>query len=400
MTADESKNAPRFGTAVEGRNRFPRPALEEEFDDMIERSNGARLFGLRRTGKSTEARALCARLRLKEPGTPVIEIDAQGMASEATLLVEMLKKIPANAKSLSDRLMTAMTSDSGISQVARDAISKHTGGSADVQAYFGPLMQALERTLTHQDKVVLVIDELPWLCRSILEHDATQGRQRIDLLLASLRRLRDRGVRMLLLGSVGMAALLRQYGLHTEHLNDLGLLEVPPLADDEPADYLQWLVTGSEATGWTDKHSQQCLEECGAHYPAVIHLAFMKLSVGGRAAPLARIEAIFADKVRPDFDAAIYAQFDRRLQLYRQLPDGLSSLLPKLLDAAMRHPQQCAALADLRPLLAEGADDSDLRDALAILREDGFLSVRVPRNAAEQWRPASTLVVAWWAQSH
>ncbi len=89
-------------------------------------------------------------------------------------------------------------------------------------AYFGPIMAAVENAISQNDRVVLVIDEFPWLCRSILQGDVAKGAARVDVLLAALRRWRNKGVRMLLMGSIGMVALGRQYGLDLSHLNDLG----------------------------------------------------------------------------------------------------------------------------------------------------------------------------------
>jgi hypothetical protein len=391
---------PRFGTAVEGDSRFTRPDLEAQFDHVLAHTNGVRLFGLRRTGKSTEARALCARLHKLEPGAHIIEVDAQGMSSEGALVADMLKKVPESAKGLRDRFIQAVGSDEGIPMAVRGALQKFAGAPAELQAYFVPIMGALERALAQQTQAILVIDELPWLCKSILESDATDGRRRVDMLLASLRRLRDRQVRMVLLGSIGMVALLRQHGLNVEHLNDLKLFEIPPLPPEEARAFLTWLVERSQIKGWTDDHTQACLDECDALYPAVLHLAFIELTVGGRAASLGKFEDIFADRVRPDFDAAIYAQFDRRLLQYRKLPAPLPRLLLALLGQAMSLDNASGTLPELRQALQEGDDESDLRDALTMLREDGFLTVRVPRKQPERWSAASPLVTAWWAQSH
>lgn len=391
---------PRFGTAVEGEKRFPRPVLETEFDHLMANTNGTRIFGLRRTGKSTEGRALCDRLRRADPQALVIYIDAQGMESEASLLVDLLKALPERAKGWRAHFFEFLTADQGISHMAREALKKFTGASADIQAYFGPITQLLERALQPEERVILVIDEFPWLCRSILEHDQERGRARVDVVLASLRRLRDHRVRMVLMGSIGMTALLREHRVYTEHLNDLHLLEIPPLAPDDAQEFLAWLVAGHDIQGWTEAHTQACLDECDLCYPSVLHIAFLQLTVGGRAAALANIPDIFADKVRPDFDATIYAQFDRRLTHYRSLPDPLPRLTRALLDQVLNAPGPSATLSELRGVLPSGADDSDLRDALSILREDGFLSLRVPRNQAEQWRAASPLVLSWWRQGH
>lgn len=391
---------PRFGTTVEGDARFPRPALEAKFDHLMTYTNGVRIFGLRRTGKSTEGRALCDRLRSAEPDTQVIYIDVQGMESEASLLVALLKSLPDRAKGWHARFFEVVASDQGISHMAREALQKYAGTSTDIQTYFGPITKLLECALQPEDRLTLVIDELPWLCRSILEHDKERGPARVDVLLASLRRLRDRKVSMVLMGSIGMTALLREYGVYTEHINDLHLFEISPFDPDEAKKFLEWLVAAHGVEGWTEDHTRCCLDECGALYPSALHMAFIQLTVGGKAAALANFADIFADKVRPDFDATIYAQFARRLTHYRGLPQPLPHLTRALLGHILNASDQVATLPELHTVLSAGGDDSDLRDALTILREDGFLSLRAPRNQPDRWRAASPLVLSWWRQSH
>lgn len=398
----------RYGTAVTGEERFGRPALEAEFDAAMTQGNGARLLGLRRIGKSTEALACIERLAAR-PGLHLVSLDAQGITSEAKLLLDILAALPSQG--LRERVTRLIGAENAIAHGVREALQKFTGMPADIEAYFVPIALAAERAFEAQDGLVLVIDEFPWLCRSILESDPAKGRSRVDVLLATLRRWRAKGVRMMLLGSIGMAALGRQHGLDLNHLNDLQMLEVPPLTPDEAADLVAALVQGEHVSGWSDDHTRQLLDECLALYPAIVQKAFQQLSLGHRAVPLAQLPDIFADKVRPDLETAFFAQFDRRLKAYRSLPAPMPALLERLLKQVLGHairqalhtPSHETAHAVEYPALqaAEAThhtDPADLGDALAILREDGFLSLRAPRRAPQAWRPASSLVLAWWEQ--
>lgn len=396
---------PQYGTAVTGQHRFPRPEVEAEFDSVMRHTNGARLFGLRRTGKSTEA--LACRDRLKaDPAITLVELDAQGCTNEAKLLLDILQALPG--KGWRERITQAITADGSIAQAARDALHKATGAQTEVLAYFAQIMHAVERVIEANDHIVVLIDEFPWLCRSILQSDPANGRSRVDVLLAALRRWRGKGVRMMLLGSIGMAALGRQYRLDLSHLNDLKLVEVPPLPREEAEALVQCLVLGSAVQGWTPTHTALLLDECVTFYPAIIQQAFLQLIPGQKAALPERMVDIFADKIRPEQDAVFFAQFDRRLQLYRDLPAPLPDLLSALLAQVMNSPQQMQTYPELRQACAAAPqqaaadsaalDDADLGDALAVLHEDGFLSLRAPRNAPQQWRAASGLVTAWWMQ--
>ena len=385
---------PHIGTEVTGDKFFPRKGLEEEFDSAMTGSNGAKLFGLRRIGKSSEAVACCERLR--KAGCLVVKEDAQGIGSEVELLAAILRQLPANG--LQAKVTQLITEDNSIAKTARDWFNKTTGGKpGDALAYFGPIMAAIEKAIDRSDRLVLVLDEFPWLCRSILQSDGERGKARVDVLLAALRRWRGKGVAMLLMGSIGMVALGRQYDLDLSHLNDLSPLCVPPLEPDEARALVAALAAGGKISGWTADHTAALLEETVAFYPALLQKGFEQTTLGKRAAKIERFADLFAEKVRPDFDGTYYQQFDKRRKLYRELPEPLPVLLEGVLLAVMKA-KSPVSWDDLYEKLTEGHEvaDADLGDALNILREDGFLAVRAQRDGSQHWRPASELMTAWW----
>jgi hypothetical protein len=385
---------PHIGAEVTGDKFFPRKGLEEEFDSAMTGGNGAKLFGLRRIGKSSEAAACCERLR--QVGYIVVKEDAQGMTSEVALLQAILRQLPADG--LQTRVMKLIGDDNAITKTARDLLTKATGGKPeDVLAYFGPIMAAVENAIGHSDRLVLVVDEFPWLCRSILQSDKERGKSRVDVLSAALRRWRSKGVPMLLMGSIGMVALGRQYDLDLSHLNDLSPLCVPPLEPDEAKALVDALAAGGNISGWTEDHTAALLDETVAFYPALLQKGFEQTTLGKRAAKIERFADVFADKVRPDFDGTYYQQFDKRRKLYRELPEPLPVLLEGVLLTVMKA-KSPVSWDDLYEKLTEGREvaDADLGDALNILREDGFLAVRAQRDGSQHWRPASDLMTAWW----
>lgn len=380
---------PHLGTEVTGDKFFPRKDLADAFDSAMTRSNGAKLFGLRRIGKSSEAAACCGRLR--KAGCLVVKEDAQGMTSEAALLQAILRQLPADG--LHARVMKLIGQDNAITQTVRDMITQATGGKPeDMLAYFGPVMAAVENALGQNDRIVLVIDEFPWLCRSILQGDEAKGKARVDVLLAALRRWRNKGVRMLLMGSIGMVSLGRQYDLDLSHLNDLGPLSVPTFGEDEAKALVDALAAGGNISGWTPAHTAALLEETVAFYPAMLQKGFEQTTLGGIAVGLERFPEVFAEKVRPDFDSSYYQQFDKRLKHYRDLPGLLLGLLDTILQTVMK----AKTPVDWEDLAAgSAATDADLGDVLHILHEDGFLAMREGRDS-QHWRPTSGLVTAWW----
>ena len=394
MPRDKVK--PKVGTEVTGDCRFDQPELEAEFDSVIAGSTGAKLFGLRRVGKSSEVAACAERLGAPPHNCLVIRETAEGMSSEAHLLAAILSKLPRQG--WLERITSAIAEDNAIASAVRDGVGKLTGSHAtNVQAYFGPIAITIERTVRHTDRIVLVIDEFPWLCRSILQSDAAGGRGRVDVLLAALRRWRKQGLRMVLLGSIGMVGLSRKYGLDLSHLADLMPLEVPPLSLAEARVMVRALVAGGEIRDWSEAHTEELLSESGALYTSMIQRGFLALTLGGKAAPLAAIPELFAEKVRPNLDATFYQQFDKRVHAYRDLAEPFPLLLPSMLKRVLTAPGP-TPLQALHEAAGESISAADLGDAMDILREDGFLRVRIQRDASQMWSPASSLVTAWWAQ--
>jgi hypothetical protein len=246
----------------------------------------------------------------------------------------------------------------------------------------------------------LFIDELPWLCRRILEADPDHGRQRIDQLFAAMRRWRNQGMVMLLIGSIGLVELWREHRLDMEHLNDLTSLSVPPFDTRAQATtFITALAIGSQTTGWTPAHSDALLDESAAWYPAMIQKAFLVLTIGPQAADLAQIPELFAAKVRPELDKSFFKQFDRRIKCYRGSQEAWAIDVPRICEAVLAAGQAITREQIRTRIEADSSDghldEADLGDALDMLQEDGFIDVRIDRDGGQLWRPASPLVSAW-----
>jgi hypothetical protein len=408
---------PHYGSAVRGVQRWPRPDLEAQFDSALAGGNGAKLFGLRRIGKSTEAVACAARLQAL--GWTTVALDCQDMATEAQLLMKLFAELPSRGWAAG--LLKAVTGDSLIAAGVRDALTAMDDSKlGDVNAYFGSIANAIERALRDRRGtaeagagLLLCIDELPWLCRRILESDPHRGRQRVDQLFAALRRWRDAGMVMLLIGSIGLMGLGRAHGLDMDHLNDLTTLSVPPLAEPDAARaFVAALAAHAPTPGWTDAHTEAVLDESAAWYPAMLQKAFQVLTPGGRAVSLARIPDLFAEQVRPDLDLTFFQQFDRRLKRYADAADAWSAQVRDICEAVLGAaapvtragirtaigaypPQDPTPPQGTTTSDAAHLDEADLGDALEALREDGFIDVRIERDGTQHWRPASPLVAAW-----
>lgn len=390
---------PHYGTAAVGASRFPRPQIEIRALDAMTRTNGLRLFGLRRIGKSTLLQYCVDQLR--ERGIHVIDIDAQGMSLETDLLYGILAELPSEA--LQSRIFKAISNSSVLPQAIRTGFEKKTGITGDTIEYFRALSSVIGTELRRPgvDQIAIVIDEFSFLCRTILESDQSgRGARRVEVLLAALRGWRSNGVRMVLSGSIGLAALARRYKVDLTHHNDLKPLDLPPFLPEERSvavAFVSALVKGGEIEGWTDLHTESLLDECTAWYPSLIQQALPELSPGGQAVSVDEIPDLFATSIRLALDENFFTQFDRRLKFYDELDDTISPAFKALCGAAIstKDPLSRQALAEAAQV---DLNAETLAEALRILREDGFLTVRIDREGTQQWSVASPLVTAWWRQ--
>lgn len=96
-------------------------------------------------------------------------------------------------------------------------------------------------------RVVLVIDEFPYLVHKLTRRDAAQAMEVLDV-LRSLRHTHDANLRMIFAGSVGLhlvLADLKDRGYRNEPVNDMELKTVPPLDSDSAFLLTRRLLAGA-----------------------------------------------------------------------------------------------------------------------------------------------------------
>ena len=395
----------RIGQAVEGDDRFPRPQLEEKFDTAVQSGCGATLFSLRRIGKSSEVKALQARLR--EKTEHVLYLDAQGIPDEISFLNELFKMMQKEAPPLSRRLIQFLNENPVSIELMEilnrtlDILKRDNNSSGRTNALH---LQSISKEMLHllkesPNKPIVIVDEFPWFCKRVVTSKGDSGLDRLETLLSWMRRWRgEGGMRMLLTGSFGLAGVLRKYNVDRSGLNDLSELHVPPLTEDEAKNFLRMLAEGESSHGWTEEHTDRVLQGLGEFYPLSLQTAFQHMHKGGSACPVCNIEAIFCDGARSACIKPFSDQFSAKSAEYREYPKAVCTFLHILLKAVLGGSQEISTtdLAQLCPSPDDPLDRTDIADALDILREDGFITVRDMENGDRLWRPSSRLASIWW----
>jgi hypothetical protein len=385
-----------YGNAVTGEQRFDRPALQAKLMRQLDASGGVKMFGLRRIGKSTLRRYVVE--TLQEQRRPVAFFDAQGLHSIADLLGALFGALPKES-GLTSRALGMIAKDSPIRSVLEALASGTKTGEKVVSAYWREAYNCIRNSLTQSNAApTLVIDEFSVLLQNMLDRQP-DGADEVNQMLAALREWRDKGMKMLLTGSVGITALARRHKLQREHLNDMLSFDVPELTEAEARSFIAEAVNtaaGGKAGCWTERHTDEFLRQCGVLYPSFLVKGLLELDVAAPPPP-EEFAAIFATYVRPILHDDFYNQFRKRFKFYDEVdPQCRQALLVPALQRVMAHAE--GASLDELPI-PEPYNRIDLAEFLDMLVEDGFVTFTEDEEGQRTWRPASRLVRLWWKRN-
>jgi hypothetical protein len=140
------------------------------------------MFGLRRIGKSTLT--LFAQEELQREGYTVIPVDAQGMQSFDQLLFGVFSAV-LDGDGFFTRITRWATSEEALPQVLRAGLgaaarglARHDPETARSVGDYWPTISAqiVRRLRADQPKLLLTIDELPFMLQNMIDNDKTHAR--------------------------------------------------------------------------------------------------------------------------------------------------------------------------------------------------------------------------------
>ncbi len=383
-----------YGNAVTGDQRFARPDLEAKLMATLAHSGGIKMFGLRRIGKSTLK--LYAIEQLKAANKPVVHFDAQGLHTIEDLLGELFANVGREA-GLTQKALGFLAKDSPVKHIV-EALARGTPtGERVLAAYWREAYSAIRRGLSAtENPPILVIDEFSWLLKNLAEQDPSEGPQAVNQLLAAMRGWRDAGMKMLLTGSIGVAALARQYGLETDHLNDLLPFHVPELTEAETRDFIQMVTEAASQGRWTEAHVDEFLKQSGARYPSFLVKGLLEVGVESPPPP-EQFGEIFATQVRPILHDDFYHQFRKRFKVYGEIDKKAQT---QLIVPALKLIMEAEHGTTLDGLsLPRSYTRTELSAFLEMLVEDGFVHFTEDVDGNRTWQPASRLAALWWQRA-
>lgn len=280
------------------------------------------LTGIRRTGKSELMKAALYRYQLD--GHPVAYLDVQAEDKLPHFYQNLLQAILDNltptlrnqfgkaleaARKVPGDLMNWIRQQTNEVKIMGVADIKLNNPEEQILRYWQPLTEQignLIKPLPRTEVPVIGLDELPFMLENLLAKGVNANE--LVVMLASLRTLRDAGLRLIIGGSISFENLLSLHKIPHTTLGGLFRLPVAPFTRLEASDYLQEALAGHFAS--SPDAMLKTLDALPDYVPEVLKIARAFLIT---CEDLRACEYSLVNEVMPGVRRAFLQQFDERL---------------------------------------------------------------------------------------
>lgn len=359
----------------------------ERTRNVLTSGNSVLIVGLRRIGKTWLMSEVGA--RLKNDGHEVVWLDVQDLSEPGHFYLELLGALPkgwgdrltatmAHARTMPTRLLNGIRETLGKVSVAGNS-AEFRQGLAD---YAGPLSTAIEDIIVQGGPMpILVIDELPFFLENLLERGYPP--EEIRRLLATLRVWREKGLPMLIGGSISLEHLLESIQVPRTVIGGLKPVRVHPFSAAEARQYLLAHATQHARDLLDEAACSLILERVPDHIPFLLKIVLDNFhAVHAHDA----LDAFLANDVLPEIHRSFFTQFDERLS--RRFDADEQKMVKTLLDYLCKAGE--ASLSDFENLPL--AQPAKLGGVLAKMQLDDF----VMETAEMRYRFSLELLRRWW----
>lgn len=363
--------------------------LERITDRLTKEGQSVLLTGIRRTGKTELVKAVLAKL----PAQPeAVFLDVQDYTSLTTFYSDLLRHMPSDITDTLQQTLTALRLvPSKISDWIRSQFDKVSKGDVavefrlpddDLQRYWEPVVEQLAKILDKtptEQLPVIAIDELPFFIENLIARNCQT--HDIEVLLASLRKLRSNGLRFIIAGSINLEYLLESLNIPKTVLGGLWRETLPAFTPDEAETYLKTRLKGTTAA--EPESIELILQQLPDHIPECLETAVGYLKFNPMPA---EVEQLLHNKVLPHLQRSFVYQFEERLA--KQYTPAEQAVAEQILDELARgdnEPRQ------LPPALVSGTD----RAVLVKLQLHDFIA----QAADYRWCFTLNMIRLWWRAS-
>jgi hypothetical protein len=259
----------------------------------------------------------------------------------------------------------------------------------------GAIEDLVEQQAAAGKRVVFLFDEMPWMLSAIADpkRDGEQTAMEVLDVLRSLRQspTTGHGFRMVLCGSIGLhhvLGTLKQQGYKNQPVNDMTLIEVPPLDPATATDLAAQLLAGEGLPA--DQTSSAMIADQTGGFPYYIHWIVSELRMAGRPVTAGEVEIVVKKLLTVPHDPCDLQHFKKRIATYYPQEENV---VLALLDHAAFFGGPLAQAEFINVAKSAGAtDDNRVRELLRLLAVDHYLT----RHTDGRYAFRHTLLRRWW----
>lgn len=373
--------------------------IDHIWDTIAQQS--IRINAERRIGKTTIIKKLCA-----EPRNGWVTIfqdlekchTAMDFAFAVYLEVERL---------LSTRQRTARRAQDLLKTIGGTEI----GGVLKLPSFVGEtpwkdlLSKAVEDLVEerekHNERSLFLWDEVPYMLKSIGDREGEPvAMEVLDTLRALRQDLGDKGLRMILTGSIGFHHViqsLKRQGYANSPLNDAFLLEVQPLDLISARELVEKLLAGENIPVEHPEAVIDAIAQASDCFPFYIHHIVKALKLSGKKATVDAIEQILMHQLLDANDPWELNHYRTRLPIYYGADD--EAVVLGILDGVAARSEPVSFGELLNELKGMGIlserDRERLLKLLKFVEQDHYLS----RNIEGHYQFRFPLLKRWWILS-
>ena len=351
------------------------------------------LTGIRRTGKTEVLKA--ALHRYAQAGNAVAHLDVQDQNSLPRFYQDLLEALlNAAPPTLGERLLEVMGQvrrvPTAVTIWLRGQVRKVSipdtleveltpAPDSELVRYWQPLAEQIGSVLAEHEPSqlpVIGLDELPFMLENLIRAGVSTAE--LTIMLASLRKLRDAGLRLIIAGSISFENLLTLQNIPHTVLGGLARHNIPPFSVDEARLYLAEKLQGRPAGDAAAL--ELILGTLPDYVPEFLRITAIQLHTSADAAACAHD---LTHQVMPAIRRSFLKQFDERLD--KNYGNGERGTVNQLLDII--------ATADPAGTRIDSSQLPDNhRHVLLKLEYDNFLI----EGDDFKWRFSLNLIRIWW----
>ena len=376
------------GGTIDPQDVVGRDQLIRRLWEILERQSVA-LVAERRMGKT----CVTTKMKAKPPGEMLtVWQDLEGLRSPLEFVEAVFHEVEGH-----------LTRRQRIPAKVRKLLAEVSGGEfAGVRfpeiaaAHWKALLtKTMEDLVDHEHRrIVFFWDELPLMLKNIKEH---HGEGAAMELLDTLRAVRQthKPIRMFFTGSVGLHNVitsLRKGGYVNAPINDMHVVELPPLAPDDAAELARKLLDGEGLSMGADDTLPLVIAEAVDCIPYYIHHLVDEMSQGPADFTPEAVRQIVSRRLTDSQDSWELDHYRTRINGYYDAKDrpfvlGLLDVL-----AGADGPLDFAELFNLLKSQVATEDQERARDLLTLLRRDHYVSQGPDGHFGFRY----PLIQRWW----